>query len=111
MLGWQEQKADAAGIAGMRQTSFQGSSSGLAACCVSIEAEDHTVGEAHQAAHMVFGAGGAQRGHRVSQARLRECHNVHVAFHHQGIARFADGCARLIQPIEFAALDEDRCLR
>ena len=56
--------------------------------------------------HVVGGAGGPQRGHRVGKAQLRQRHHIHIAFGDQHIALFAQGVACFKQAIEFAALAE-----
>ena len=59
---------------------------------------------------MVLGAGGAERGHGVGKARLRQGHHIHIAFNHQGVALLADRPPRFMQPIELLALHEERGL-
>ena len=49
---------------------------------------------------MVGGAGGAQGSHRIRKAQLCQCHHIHIAFSHQGIAFFTQMGTRFEQAIE-----------
>ena len=110
VLGGQEQEAHAAGVGGVRERGFQRPAGGTAAGGVAVEAEHHRVGEAEQLAHMLVGAGRAQRGHGVGEAPLRQRHHVHVALDHQRIALGAQALAGLVQAVQLLALVEHRCL-
>ena len=58
---------------------------------------------------MVRGGGGAQRGHGIIDAMLRQCHYIHVSFHHHHPPRLADRLACAEQVIELTAFLEQRC--
>ena len=92
-------------VAGMRQARLERRARGAPAGGVAVEAEDHRVGEAKQLLHMLGGAGRAERGHGIGEARLRQRDHVHVALDDQRVAALAQRRARLEQAVQFAALD------
>ena len=53
---------------------------------------------------------GAQRGHHVFHAVLRQRHNVHVALNHEHAIDLADRGLRLEQAVQFTAFAENRRL-
>ena len=110
VLGRQEEESEAAGVADMRQHRLHRACRRPPPGRIAVEAEDQVLGEAQQLGHMVGGAGGAQRRHRVAHAELRQRDHVHVAFGDQDEAALADRRARLEQAVELAALQEDRRL-
>ena len=59
---------------------------------------------------MVRRAGGAQGGHGVGKAQLRQGDDVHIALGNQCIAFFAQMCARFKQTVELAPFTENRGL-
>ena len=94
----------------MRQRGFKGASRRTLSCGVAVEAENHRLGETEQLAHMLIGACGTQRGHRIVEPRLRKGHDVHVAFDDQCVAARAHAASRLEQSVQLATLDKQRCL-
>ena len=60
---------------------------------------------------MVGGAGGAQRRHGIADAVLRQCDDVHVALHDQGVSLLADRAAGFEQAVQLSTLDEHRGFR
>jgi len=106
VFGRQEQEAEAARVGGKRQHRLHRPHGRAPAGVVAVEAEDDLVGVAHQLLHVVGGAGGAERGHRLVEAELRQRHHVHVALGDQHVAALADRLARLVQAVQLVALDE-----
>ena len=59
---------------------------------------------------MIGRGGGAQGGHSMAQAMLREGHHIHVALHHPDLTGRPNCLAPLEKPVERLALDEERRL-
>ena len=111
MFGWQEQEADAAQVAGVRQGCLERASSCAASGGVAVEAEDHRLCEAEQLGHMLCGTRRPQRGHRVGITPLGQRHHVHIAFDDQCVALGAQPLAGFEQAVEFLPFVEDRRFR
>ena len=60
---------------------------------------------------MLGSGGGAQCGHAIADAELRQRHYVHIAFHHQDAAGFFHGGAGFVEAVEVFAFIEQRGVR
>ena len=78
----QEEKVQRFAVFQLGQGVFQCAPGGFAAGRVAVEAEIDAVGLAHQDFNVLGGGGGAQCGHAVADAELRQRYYVHIAFHH-----------------------------
>ena len=107
----QEEEADRLVVRGERQAHFQRPPGGLAAGGVTVEAEHHRIRQAQELGHMDRRSRRAERRDRIGDAVLRQRHDVHIAFDDQHLAGGANRIARVQQPVELAALLEERRLR
>ncbi len=107
----QEQKPRLAAIDHLRQRGFQRTAGRLTPGAVTVETEHHATDQTKQPQQMIFGGGGAQRGHGVVNAVLRQRHHVHVALDHHQLFQLAGRLTRLVQAVELAPLVKDRRLR
>ena len=83
----QKQKSHAFRIRYQRQTGFQRTSCRTAARVVAIERKDDPVGMTHQFVNLHRCTGCPQRRHHLRKTRLRQCNDIHIAFHDQHIPR------------------------
>ncbi len=77
---------------------------------VAVEAGDHAFREATEHAQLVGGEGGPERRDDLRDARLGERDEVEVSLDHHHATALADGVAGEAEPVERAALVEDRRL-
>ena len=108
VLGRQEQKIQLLGVGQHRQCVLQRTPCRTATGAVTVEGKDDAVGLAQQLGDVHGRRGRTQRGHGIGAAVLVQHHHVHVPFHHQHPAGFANALARLVQAVEFVALGKQR---
>ena len=107
----QEQEQGLAPVPHPRQHRFQRLPRRAASGAVAVEAEIH-VGRVAEQQFRVFGRGrGAERGHRLRHAVLRQRDHVHVALDHDQAFEPGVRLFRLPQAVQFAALVEQRGFR
>src|SRR5687768_17828915 len=85
--------SDLARVRGMRQGGLQRAAGGTSAGGVAVEAEHDAVGEAQQLAHVLLGAGGAQRGDRIREAELGDRKSTRLNSSH-GYTSYAVICMK-----------------
>ncbi len=78
---------------------------------IRVQRQDDAAGEALEQVQLVLGQGRAHGGDRVGEACLVQGDHVQVALDDHHLVFRADGLARLVQPIEQAALVEEDGLR
>ena len=106
VFGRQKQERQGFVVFELRQGVFQRAPCGFAASRVAVETEINVVGLAEQEFDVLGGGGRAQRGNGIAHAELRQCHHVHIAFHHQNAARVFHRLARFVQTVQVFALVE-----
>ena len=84
---------------------------GVAARVVAVEAEDELARHAEEAIQVLGRRRRAERRDGVRNARLRETHDVHVAFDDQQPLDLPERLSRLVESVELAPLVEERRLR
>ena len=95
----------------MRQHAVDGPRRGRLARAVAVEADDGLGCEQPQHFHLALGEGGAERRHRVGEARLMERDHVHIAFDHDELALVEGGLARAGEVVDHRSLVEEPRLR
>ena len=111
VLRWQKGKRQHLLFGQCFQAVFQSAPGGFAAGCVAVKAEDHPVDHAQEFAHMCRRCCRAECCYRVTDAVLRECHDIHVAFDNDHGICLAAGFACLRQAEDFSALFKERRFR
>ena len=104
-------KTQLAAIGHIRQRRFQRAPCRVAASPVAVVTADDLIGRPEQQLNVVGGRRGAQRGHGIINAVLRQRDDVHIAFDHQQTLRFGVILLRFIQAVQLAAFMENIGLR
>ena len=107
VLGGQKEKLHHPRIAGKRQHRKQGAAGGFLPRLVAIKAKNDLIAEAKQLLHMLGRASGAQGGHGIAYAVLRQRHHIHIAFGDQHKARLLDIGAAFKQAVNLAPFVKD----
>ena len=89
---------------------FQPAQDGFLTGRIRVERQHDPARKPLEQAQLLLGQGGAHRGNNVFIARLVDGDHVQVAFHDDGLVGCPDGLARPVQPVEQAALAEERRL-
>ncbi len=89
---------------------FQPAQDGFLPGSIRVEGEHDAAGEFLEQPQLVFGERCAHRRDSVLEPGLVDGDHVEVAFHDDGLVGCPDGFARPVQPVEQAALAEERRL-
>ena len=107
----QKQKTRAAAVLQVWQRRFQGAPGGLAAGCVTVEAEQYAGYDTKQPLEVLVASRCAQCRDGIAQPLLRQCNDVHVAFYDHDFIQVAIGFAGLVEPVKLLAFMKYRCFR
>ena len=109
-LGKEQEMRPAAGLH-RRQGVLHRPPCRASASLVTVEAERDVVDGAKHPLDVDLRRGGAEGCDRAVDSRLRECHHIHVALHHEQ-PRGSTACPpHAREPVQFSALSKDRCFR
>ena len=111
VFGGQKQKMQRFVVFEQGQGVFQCAPGGFASGAVAVEAEINVINLTQQQFDVFGAGGGAQCGHAVADAELRQRYHVHIAFYYQDASGVFNGGAGFKQAVEVAAFVEQGCFR